>query len=53
MAECSLHPGDRFYNISTIRKTLFGLPEFCERARVVLLVIPASQVNFWKVRIER
>ena len=53
MPECSLHPGDRFYNISAIRKTLFGLPEFCERARVVLLVISASKVNFWKVRIER
>src|SRR5207249_8422438 len=52
MPQCSLHPGDRFYNISAIRETLFGLPEFRERARVVLLVISASEVNFWKVRIE-
>src|SRR6266478_3689539 len=41
MPEGSLHPGDRFYNISAIRKTLFGL-----------LVVSASKVNFWKVRIE-
>ena len=53
MPQCSLHPGDRFYNISAIRKTVFGLPEFCERARIVLLVISASKVNFWKVRTKR
>ena len=53
MPEQSLRQSDRFYNISAIWKTLFGLPEFRERARVVLLVIPASKVNFWKVRIER
>src|SRR5437773_6279149 len=53
MPQYSLHPGDRFYNISAIRKTLFGLPEYRERARVVLLVIPASEVNFRKVWIER
>src|SRR5437660_12263023 len=52
MPECPLHPGDCFYNISAVRKTLFGLPEFRESARVVLLVISASKVNFWKVRIE-
>lgn len=45
--------GDRLYNISAIRKTLFGLPEFPERARVVLLVISASEMDFRQVRIER
>src|SRR4029450_10214505 len=53
MPESSLPPGDRFYNINAIRKTLFGLPKFCESTRVVLLVVSASKVNFWKVRIER
>src|SRR4030095_16860477 len=53
MSECSLQPGDRFDNISAIRKILFGLSEFRERAGVVLLVIPASEVNFRKVWIER
>src|SRR5439155_16147209 len=53
MSEQSLRQSDRFYNISAIWKTLFGLPEFRERARVVLLVIPASEVNFRKVWIQR
>src|SRR5919197_5777338 len=53
MAECSLHPGDRFYNINAIRKTVFGLPKFCERARVVLLVVSGSEMDFRQVRIER
>jgi hypothetical protein len=53
MSKCSLHPGDRFYNVSAIRKTLFSLPEFGERACVVLLVVPASKVHFRQVRIER
>src|SRR5436190_16928233 len=53
MSECSLHPSDRFYNVSAIRKTLFSLSEFRERTRVVLLVIPASKVHLGKVWIER
>src|SRR4030095_6301670 len=53
MPKCSLHPGDRFYNINAIRKTLFGLPKFCESPCVVLVVVSASKVNFRKVRIER
>jgi len=48
-----LHPGDGFYNISAIRKILFGLSEFRERARVVLLVVPPSKVNFWQVWTKR
>ena len=48
-----MHHGDRFDNINAIRKTLFGLPKFCESTRVVLLVVSASKVNFRKVRIER
>src|SRR6266567_9392168 len=48
-----LAQGDRFDNLSAIRKTFFGLPEFRERRGAVLLVIAESKVNFWQVRIER
>src|SRR6476620_11548472 len=53
MSECSLHPGDRFYDISAIRETLFGLPEFREGARVLFLVVSPSEVHFRQIWIER
>ena len=53
MPQCPLHPGDRFYNISAIRKTFFGLSEFREGARVVFLVVSPRKMHFRKVWIER
>ena len=53
MTEQSWNQRDCLNNVSAIRQTLFRLPKFCERTRVILLLISAGKVNFWKVRIER